>query len=158
NLMITMLLGGLWHGANWTFILWGALHGLLLCGYRAFVPHVKVSQLTLISRLGRMILMFHLVCLGWLLFRADSITQATAMLGQLATTVGMTPLATTILGTMVLCVLPLLLYEAWVEWCGEAQSLLQIHWLPRGLTYSYVAMMCLFVPPPVAATFIYFQF
>lgn len=158
NLMLTMLLGGLWHGANWTFILWGALHGLLLCGYRSVMPHVRPSQLTLSGRLGRMVLMFHLVCLGWLLFRADSIAQAAAMIAQLTTSVGVTPLATTILGTMVLCVSPLLLYEAWVEWRGETDSLLEIHWLPRGLAYSYVALMCLFVPPPVAATFIYFQF
>lgn len=158
NLMITMLLGGLWHGANWTFIVWGALHGLLLCGYRSVVPHVPDSQLTWTGRLGRMLLMFHLVCLGWLLFRAESISQAAAMLGQLVTTIGVTPLATTILGTMILCAGPLMLYEAWTEWRGKAHSLLEIHWLPRGLAYSYVALMCLFVPPPVAATFIYFQF
>lgn len=158
NLMLTMLLGGLWHGANWTFILWGALHGLLLCGYRAVVPTVPKEQLTFAGRLARMVLMFHLVCLGWLLFRADTIGQAGAMLVQLATSVGVTPLATTILGTMLLCVGPLMAYEAWVEWRGATESLLQIHWLPRGLSYSYVALMCLFVPPPVAATFIYFQF
>lgn len=158
NLMLTMLLGGLWHGANWTFILWGALHGLLLCGYRAVVPTVPESQMTWAGRLGRMVLMFHLVCLGWLLFRAESISQAGAMLGQLVTTVGMTPLASTILGTMLLCAGPLMLYEAWVEWRGSKEALLDIHWMPRGLAYSYVALMCLFVPPPVAATFIYFQF
>lgn len=158
NLMVTMLLGGLWHGANWTFILWGALHGLLLCGYRSVVPPVPETQLSWAGRLGRMVLMFHLVCLGWLLFRAESISQAVAMLGQLFTSVGVTPLATTILGTMVLCAGPLMLYEAWTEWHGKTHSLLEIHWMPRGLAYSYVALMCLFVPPPVAATFIYFQF
>jgi hypothetical protein len=41
---------------------------------------------------------------------------------------------------------------------GHKEALLDVHWLPRGLSYSYVALMCLFVPPPVAATFIYFQF
>lgn len=158
NLMLTMLLGGLWHGANWTFILWGALHGMLLCGYRAFVPHVPASKLTVMQRLGRMGVMFHLVCLGWLLFRAETITQAGGMLWQLVTVPGITPLTTTILGTMVICVVPLLCYETWVEMRGRKEALLDVHWLPRGLSYSYVALMCLFVPPPVAATFIYFQF
>lgn len=158
NLMTTMLLGGLWHGANWTFIVWGALHGLLLCGYRALVPHVPGAKLTTMGRLGRMVVMFHLVCLGWLLFRAETIAQAGGMLWQLVTVPGITPLTTTILGTMVLCVVPLLCYEAWIEWRGRKDALLDVHWLPRGLSYSYVALMCLFVPPPVAATFIYFQF
>jgi len=158
NLMLTMLLGGLWHGANWTFIVWGALHGLLLCVYRAWIPPVKAEELSWFSRLSRMVLMFHLVCLGWLLFRAETISQAGGMLWQLATVPGVTPLATTILGTMLLCAGPLLAYEAWVEARGRKEALLEIHWLPRGLAYSYVALMCLFVPPPVAATFIYFQF
>lgn len=74
--------------------------------------------------------MFHLVCLGWLLFRAETISQAGGMLWQLATVPGVTPLATTILGTMLLCAGPLLAYEAWVEARGRKEALLEIHWLP----------------------------
>ncbi|WP_315806539.1 MULTISPECIES: MBOAT family O-acyltransferase [unclassified Bradyrhizobium] len=71
NLMITMLLGGLWHGAGAFFIVWGAFHGLLLILYRL----VPIDAL-LIKRLGRLgqvlstIFFFHLVCIGWIFFRS----------------------------------------------------------------------------------------
>jgi len=72
NLMITMLLAGLWHGAGIFFIIWGAYHGLLLIVYR-FVPIDEVLQRRL-GRLGRlmsMVLFFQLVCVGWIFFRAS---------------------------------------------------------------------------------------
>lgn len=71
NLMITMLLGGLWHGANWTFILWGAYHGLLLASYRSIGSYWDKLP-TVVSRGGT----FFLVLLGWVLFRADNVGMA----------------------------------------------------------------------------------
>jgi D-alanyl-lipoteichoic acid acyltransferase DltB (MBOAT superfamily) len=72
NLMLTMLLGGLWHGAAWTFVLWGGIHGVGLAIERAtgWRPHTRVQQW-----LGRL-LTFHVVCLGWIFFRADSFGTA----------------------------------------------------------------------------------
>jgi alginate O-acetyltransferase complex protein AlgI len=84
NLSLTMLIGGLWHGASWHFVIWGAYHGFLLIiyrllnvdarvsKYRAGLPSYKSSLLNayLIST------MFLLTCLGWILFRADSTTAA----------------------------------------------------------------------------------
>uniref|UniRef100_A0A7C4LKE6 MBOAT family protein n=1 Tax=Schlesneria paludicola TaxID=360056 RepID=A0A7C4LKE6_9PLAN len=158
NLLLTMLLGGLWHGANWTFLAWGAFHGLLLCGFRLFGRRREGMALAPRQRLLQMVVMFHGVCLGWLFFRADSLPLALSLLGQLLTPPTVTPLATTILGTMLFCVGPLMAYEVWVESQREPLPLLNAHWLPRGLAYAYVALMCLLIPPPVAATFIYFQF
>lgn len=72
NLMLTMLLGGIWHGASMMFVFWGLWHGILLAFYRA----VPIDQF-LINRFGRagrllaMLIMFHLVCFGWILFRAS---------------------------------------------------------------------------------------
>jgi len=86
NLMLTMVLGGLWHGANWTFVLWGAYHGFLLCAYKfmepyvAALPKIKNRFLEKIWFGIRVILFFHLICLGWLFFRADSMTQIFEML------------------------------------------------------------------------------
>ena len=74
NLFLTMLLGGLWHGAAWTFVAWGAFHGGLLVVHRALG-----GLLPDLGKLGRgvnVIVMFHLTCLGWLLFRAESLGQA----------------------------------------------------------------------------------
>ncbi len=71
NLMVTMLLGGLWHGAAWNFVIWGGLHGVFL-GMERFVPK-KVDIPSIINkRLFRQLLTFHLVCLTWILFRANS--------------------------------------------------------------------------------------
>jgi D-alanyl-lipoteichoic acid acyltransferase DltB (MBOAT superfamily) len=78
NLMITMLLGGLWHGANWTFVIWGFYQGLLLIAYR-LLGFDATSRSTLRQWLDRFIF-FHLVCLGWLFFRAKTIGELTGML------------------------------------------------------------------------------
>lgn len=72
NLMITMFLGGLWHGAGFFFILWGLYHGLLLVLYRLF-PIDRILIRTLGNRLGKaiaIVVFFHLVCIGWIFFRA----------------------------------------------------------------------------------------
>ena len=84
NLLVTMLLGGLWHGASWTFVAWGALHGILLVFHRPFsgAPSSEDAPWTS-GDVGRAILMFHFVCLFWIFFRADSIEIATEIVAQL---------------------------------------------------------------------------
>ena len=78
NLMTTMLLGGLWHGANWTFVLWGAYHALLLVTDRFTVGLRKQAG----SYLTR-IVTFLLVLLGWVLFRSDNMHMAGHWLGAM---------------------------------------------------------------------------
>ncbi|MFZ5568871.1 MAG: MBOAT family O-acyltransferase [Thermodesulfobacteriota bacterium] len=86
NLMITMLLGGLWHGANWTFVLWGAFHGALLCLFRM----ARDFQLTAESKqhspaiyLFKAFLMFQITCIGWFFFRATDIHQILMIFQQM---------------------------------------------------------------------------
>ena len=71
NVMLTMLLGGLWHGAAWTFVVWGAIHGIGLCVERAlhWQPTSKAARW-----FGR-ILTFQIVCFAWIFFRADSFAR-----------------------------------------------------------------------------------
>jgi len=72
NLMITMFLGGLWHGAGFFFILWGIYHGFLLILYRIVPIDVYLSQ-WFGPRVGKaisIVVFFHLVCFGWIFFRA----------------------------------------------------------------------------------------
>ena len=75
NLMITMLLGGLWHGASWTFVVWGAYHGVLLSIYRAFGSAWDPLPATV--RRGAT---FLLVVVGWVFFRATSFPMALSLL------------------------------------------------------------------------------
>ena len=83
-----MLLGGLWHGAAVRFILWGALHGVALALHKmwlAVVPGAKMlgKDMNPVMRLMGILFTFHLVCLGWLVFRADSMQSAGLMLHQI---------------------------------------------------------------------------
>jgi alginate O-acetyltransferase complex protein AlgI len=70
-----MLLGGLWHGASWTFVVWGAYHGLLLCAFRA-----TDDLWNRVPALLRQLMMFGLVVIGWVFFRATSFTMAAGLL------------------------------------------------------------------------------
>lgn len=77
NLLITMFLGGLWHGASKTFIVWGVYHGLLLCAYHFIKP--KISKLKMPS-FWKKFLTFHCVALGWIIFRVDKTKHVRKML------------------------------------------------------------------------------
>jgi D-alanyl-lipoteichoic acid acyltransferase DltB (MBOAT superfamily) len=85
NLMLTMLVGGLWHGAAWTFVLWGALHGGYLMLER-FLKHQWGDVSFWRTRAGRAALLlgtFTLVCIAWVPFRATSFEQAWSMLAAM---------------------------------------------------------------------------
>ncbi len=88
NLLLTMLLGGLWHGAAVRFILWGALHGVALALHKmwmAVVPWAKINgkDMNIVLRVAGIVLTFNLVCFGWLLFRAEDMQTVHVMLYQI---------------------------------------------------------------------------
>ncbi|HET7235182.1 MAG TPA: MBOAT family O-acyltransferase [Actinomycetota bacterium] len=87
NLMVTMILGGLWHGAGWTFLAWGAYNGAALVIGRRRRMRARaqgIAQATAGWALARQrIVTFHLVCLGWVFFRSDSMGSAFELLGRL---------------------------------------------------------------------------
>ena len=89
NLMTTMLLGGLWHGASWTFVVWGALHGLGLCvervlrGKRPRLASVPTSLGTGVAHLGRILVTFVFVHLCWVFFRAQSFGTASTIVERM---------------------------------------------------------------------------
>lgn len=90
NLFITMLLGGLWHGASVRFILWGALHGIALAVHKFIMGRFKGfkqtgDEMSFFRRLIETIITFHLVCFGWILFRADSMQTVKEVLTQIFT-------------------------------------------------------------------------
>lgn len=87
NLMVTMLLGGLWHGAGWTFIVWGGLHGLYLMvnhGWRELKARLGWSNGGRFAKLAAGALTFLMVVIAWVFFRADSFTSAWLMLSGMA--------------------------------------------------------------------------
>jgi alginate O-acetyltransferase complex protein AlgI len=86
NLMVTMVLGGLWHGAAWTFVAWGALHGVYLCinhAWNHFGP-VVAPRFARVAELTALILTFLSVVIAWVFFRADSMASALSVLSRMA--------------------------------------------------------------------------
>jgi alginate O-acetyltransferase complex protein AlgI len=90
NLMITMLLGGLWHGAAWNFVLWGAYHGLLLMLARIPRLHGLGARIDALPgpggravRVLQAVFFFHCICLGWALFRAGSLAECVTLFTKL---------------------------------------------------------------------------
>jgi D-alanyl-lipoteichoic acid acyltransferase DltB (MBOAT superfamily) len=162
NIMITMVLGGLWHGAAWTFVAWGAVHG-----FGQVVGHFRRSRRvaaglepvpggTLRVAVQRLVT-FHIVCLGWVFFRADSFSTATTLLGRLFTAWGRAPLVTplvviTIAGTIALQYLPTGLV-------GRAQGeFARQRWVVQGAILGAVLLGITTLGPQGVAPFIYYRF
>ena len=93
NLMLTMLLGGLWHGASWTFVVWGGLHGLYLCiqhGWRSLRKTRNTPPSAASLAAGR-VLTFLAVMVAWVFFRAPDLNSAMAVLAGMAGQNGVSP-------------------------------------------------------------------
>lgn len=115
NLMITMLLGGLWHGASWNFVVWGFLNGAYLSIEKVLGVQVKSNgNYSLFQKLFRVLITFHLICLTWVFFRASSFKQAIYIVGHIFNPVNFWNLRiqdTGIFASMSLGVAILLLFE-----------------------------------------------
>jgi alginate O-acetyltransferase complex protein AlgI len=177
NLMITMLLGGLWHGAAWTFVIWGGIHGILLIGYRIMGIGTGERALAAVAdgaghrkrpvwaapreksrNALQAILLFQMVCVSWIFFRADSLSQAFAVLRAIVTNFTFSPFALGAASTILFFAGPLILYEMWLEAAGDHARLLREQWWTRAVGYAYCALMLIFFPTVGGQQFIYFQF
>jgi alginate O-acetyltransferase complex protein AlgI len=83
NLMFTMVIGGLWHGASWNFVIWGALHGLGLVIVRIWQTFKGTAKPTGLRRYASIILTFHFVTFAWIFFRAPTFELASAIIGRM---------------------------------------------------------------------------
>jgi D-alanyl-lipoteichoic acid acyltransferase DltB (MBOAT superfamily) len=96
NVLVTMLLGGLWHGAKWTFVIWGGLHGSVLALERIW-DRYRPEWLPRMPKILALLLTFHIVVIGWIFFRAETFETAIAFLGGIgastAASAVLTPLA-----------------------------------------------------------------
>jgi alginate O-acetyltransferase complex protein AlgI len=84
NLMVTMLLGGIWHGAAWKFVMWGALHGGGLAAERMLESLIGRRPTSLAGKVVSTVVVFHFVCLAWIFFRAEDFTVASRFIARLA--------------------------------------------------------------------------
>lgn len=176
NLMATMTLGGLWHGAAANFILWGMYQGALLCGHRALTgreeklpagvkleggapPYARPGLQRISVDLIKIIFFFLFICYGWLLFRANSFdqilrfTMSLAGFGPSVSSVMVKPPLAAVAGLTILIALQ---FIEWLDGRGDTFR----HW-PRPIQGSLYAA-CLFIlamgTSNAPAQFIYFQF
>ncbi len=161
NLMLTMLLGGLWHGASWTFVMWGGLQGLYLIMHRLWstsssqqIQHLRTR--TWWPWVAR-ILMFHAVCIGWVFFRSPTFNVAATVFHQLATSRGALTMATwPVLLTLVLGIFGQYAPRLWRRTAESTMSRLPI--FASGITLAFVIFLIELLGPTGVAPFIYFQF
>jgi D-alanyl-lipoteichoic acid acyltransferase DltB (MBOAT superfamily) len=163
NLFLTMLLGGLWHGANWTFVVWGALHGFYLAIHKLILGerHPRVGNR---RRQGRewavdaikMLLTFHLVALTWIFFRASTFADAWVYLSGLVLWSG--PVASG--GLARLCVAGGLLaaLDLW-QYARKDHTMIlsSVVWV-RGAGYAIMVLAICALRSSGDIPFIYFQF
>jgi D-alanyl-lipoteichoic acid acyltransferase DltB (MBOAT superfamily) len=164
NLMITMLLGGLWHGASWNFIVWGGLHGVYLSIHRMVGrtrragaerrPHGRREWGVFCLKV---FVTFHLVCLAWIFFRAEDFGSAVAYLTALGSNWGRCSMT---FAGVVAFYLALTLFVDVPCWWYDQELPVARAWPAwrRGLVYATMIGLMSFVGGPIARPFIYFQF
>jgi D-alanyl-lipoteichoic acid acyltransferase DltB (MBOAT superfamily) len=157
NLMVTMLLGGLWHGASWNFVVWGGLHGLFLAIER--VPAVARLLAGLDSAWGkalRWFVTFHLVCFAWIFFRSPDLATSLAVVAKIAGIVLAPPGWVEARGVL----LAGLAFFAWQACASRArikERLGEAH-LPWTAAVSAACLLLVWFTPARTMPFIYFQF
>lgn len=159
NLFLTMVIGGLWHGAAWTFVIWGAYHGLLLVAHRLLQPllarfDVRSTVGRVAWRFIRVAVMFHLVVLGWLPFRAHSMAELRNFLHAFFSRGGHLLAAARWFDCLVLFGGLLFVYEL-VE---ERWPNIKMPVIFRAVAYTAIAISIFVAGSSSGQAFIYFQF
>ncbi|MBQ9344103.1 MAG: MBOAT family protein [Kiritimatiellae bacterium] len=166
NLFLTMLLGGLWHGASWTFVIWGALHGAYLAIHKALLAafHRKPARHPAWTRtsLLKVLVTFVLVAFAWIFFRAPTLAAAATYVSGLFDFASplRAPLATALpYAAKFLFFLALALGLDIPNYALDTQtSPLRLPTIPRALVYAALFLLLLLLRPLDDTPFLYFQF
>lgn len=157
NLCLTMLLGGLWHGAAWTFVLWGAYHGFLLTIYRV-VGFESSKKLATGQKVLAWFVMFQATCLGWLIFRARNLETVWIFLQGMFTEWSSSPDSIAALRTLLYFAWFLILMDVLQYLRRSAVDPLKGHWFYRLNVYTVTVLSLLVLSYEGSQEFIYFAF
>ncbi len=160
NLMITMLLGGLWHGARFNFVVWGFYHGIILILYRMFTagkPKVASDECRLLKLL-KIAVMFHIVLFGWLIFRVESGSQLARIFSALFSSWNSWEAALELIKFMVPTCVILILMQIWQYSSGELEVINKMPWPVRAIFFGLCVSAVLLLNQGNSEPFIYFQF
>jgi D-alanyl-lipoteichoic acid acyltransferase DltB (MBOAT superfamily) len=163
NLLIAMVLGGLWHGAAWTFVIWGVYHGVLLIAYRGAerwsAVRDWVTSASPVARLTSWAVMFHLTCIGWLIFRARSAAQLRDLLRSLVFEFAPRSVdVPDLLTPLVLYTAPLLIVHACEAWYDDTGIVPRLPLAVRYSVYAATFYLTMLFGNFGGSDFIYFQF
>jgi D-alanyl-lipoteichoic acid acyltransferase DltB (MBOAT superfamily) len=161
------LISGLWHGANWTFVVWGALNGFYLVFAiatekfrRRLIYILHLDRFPALYKILRIVTTFTLICFAWIFFRASSFEQAIDIVSKIASLQG--PFFTSTPSLMIYSlfgILFLLLVEAKKEYFDENISFFHnSNFLVRSLSYAIIVITILLIGVFDGGQFIYFQF
>ena len=161
NLFLTMLLGGLWHGASWNFVIWGAYHGLIPILYRVFEKRPAHEdpwggEHSYIAVTAKMALMFVLTLLGWLFFRASTVEQIGYMLTHISP--ALSAESAQLASKLLFFALPLFLVEVFQYVTRDLLILTKLPSFVRVFAYGFLAVWLLVFGTSESVEFIYFQF
>lgn len=151
NLMITMVLGGLWHGAGWGFVAWGAIHGLYLVGERAMNGGSRPDSNWLPSWV-----VFGFVTLAWVPFRSGGLNATTEIMQSFlrpfeGTQLRFAPIALAILGLATVFIDNAIL-------SGRINPVGHLPAIARGVVYAFALAIAFMFVSPFEVPFVYFQF
>lgn len=158
NLFLTMLLGGLWHGASWTFVLWGAFHGALLSIYRFFGIDAQQGKYTKWKKAFMILIFFHLTCIGWLIFRSQNVETIWIFLESIIFNPFGSAEAWDSLRNLLYYTWFLILFQFIQYRTNNLIPLLKWHWFIRLNIWIYIIMALLVLASPGGQEFIYFAF
>ena len=161
NLSLTMLLGGLWHGAAWNFVIWGAFHGAILIIYRFAGGRSRkdgdaATFDSAVEHLARMAVMFTLTLVGWLLFRAQSAHQIAYMLSHASLVFD--PESWSLMGRLMLVALPLVIAELVQYRKRDLMWMSKLELPVRVPLYAGILAWMVLFGTAGSREFIYFQF
>jgi D-alanyl-lipoteichoic acid acyltransferase DltB (MBOAT superfamily) len=159
NLMITMVLGGLWHGAAWTFVVWGVLHGVLLAVHRALRDrrHRDDQRPLGLRDVPAVVGTFHVVCVAWIFFRAATFEQARHVLeGIVAVRGGAIDQGNVVL--LAVAAIAVLALDLSQRTTGEHSAVLRLPAFARGAVYGAMALTIVTFAGGTPVPFLYFQF
>ena len=156
NLLVTFAVSGLWHGANWTYLLWGLWHGTVICLEKNF----GIAKLT-VSRFGRLMrwsVTFGIVSFGWIFFRAASVTDAVAVIKGIFTNFGELYKVNSNFYAIAAALTILIFKELNEEFGWNIRISDSSIWLVRHLYLVFMILYILALGVLNSSQFIYFQF
>ena len=154
NLTLTMVLGGLWHGAAWNFVLWGTYHGALLVVYRQFGGDPGRPRVVPVPL--RILFMFLLTLLGWVFFRATSIEQIVTMLSSIS--LASSSQTASVAYRLLFFAAPLAAVEIWQCATNDLLIVTKTNAWFRVLAYTFLLVWIFIFGVREPAEFLYFQF